>query len=112
MVRVGVRVSVRVRVSIRLRVRVRVRGQGQGQGQGQGRVGVGVRVTRDGPRHGRSVEVVVGQPLRHVALGDAGARLELSQVQDELVRAQAGLARVEHLVVVRVRVRVRVQVRG
>jgi len=57
------------------------------------------------------VEVVVGQSLGDVALGDAGARLELAQVEDELVRAQPGLARVEHLVVVRVRVRLRVRVR-
>ena len=44
------------------------------------------------------MEVVVGEALGHVRLGDACRRLELAQVEDELVRAQALLAGEEHLV--------------
>ena len=35
------------------------------------------------------MEVVVGEALGHVRLGDARARLEIAKVENELVRAQA-----------------------
>mmetsp|Transcript_19985 Transcript_19985/g.64911 ORF Transcript_19985/g.64911 Transcript_19985/m.64911 type:complete len:484 (-) Transcript_19985:1651-3102(-) len=63
------------------------------------------RLDHDGarhrPRHGGRVEVVVGQPLGHVGLGDPGRRLEAPQVQNKLVRAHARLACEENLVVSR-----------
>mmetsp|Transcript_33392 Transcript_33392/g.78103 ORF Transcript_33392/g.78103 Transcript_33392/m.78103 type:complete len:520 (-) Transcript_33392:742-2301(-) len=56
---------------------------------------------RHRPRHGGRVEVVVGEPLGNVGLGHARTPLEFPQVEDELVCAEARLARVQHLVVAR-----------
>mmetsp|Transcript_6043 Transcript_6043/g.15477 ORF Transcript_6043/g.15477 Transcript_6043/m.15477 type:complete len:216 (-) Transcript_6043:2368-3015(-) len=53
------------------------------------------------PRHGRRVEAIVSQALGDVRLANACLRLDLAEVEDELVRAQAVLARVEHVVVAR-----------
>ena len=52
------------------------------------------------PRHGGGVEAIVNQALGHVLGLNVGGIFERAQVDDELVRAGAVLAAVQHLVVV------------
>ncbi len=59
-------------------------------------VGSIISVPGDRERHRRRVEAVVDQPLGHVVDGDAGVLGDGAQVDDALVRDQAGPTGVEH----------------